>query len=95
MTMSELLAGYHYWWYNLTLVIYAFAMFGLILAVAEGLRAARNVIDYGLHPNRGELPELIEHHSNSDAIDEVGSSAVRNEDAAFTADGDDAGGSAE
>ncbi|NHJ14926.1 MAG: hypothetical protein EAX95_14690 [Candidatus Thorarchaeota archaeon] len=64
--MSELLAGHHYWWYNLTIVIYAFAMFGLILAVAEGVRAARNVYNYGLYPGGKELPELIEYDPYSD-----------------------------
>jgi hypothetical protein len=39
------------------------------LAIAEGIRAARNVYDYGLRPGPREEPELIVYEPESDEAD--------------------------
>jgi len=94
MTVSELMAGYHYWWFNLTFVLFAFAGFGLILAVAEGYRAAKNILNYGLHPGGKELPELIEYDPYADEDNEASLSSADDKPISEIVD-EDSGGSEE
>lgn len=50
--LSDILNGYVIWWYNLSFVLFAFAILGLVLLVREGFIALHNVADFGLHPRR-------------------------------------------
>ncbi|TFG10301.1 hypothetical protein EU538_02385 [Candidatus Thorarchaeota archaeon] len=52
MMLTDILEGYVLWWYNLSIVLFGFAIFGLGLLVIEGLRAMRNLFKFGLHPDR-------------------------------------------
>lgn len=52
--VSAYLSGSPLWWYQSTIVIYAIALFGLVLLVKEGLDALNNVMKYGLRPNKNE-----------------------------------------
>ena len=51
MLVSDYLSGYHLWWYNTTVIVFAIALFGLLLLVREGIAAFHNVAKHGLHPN--------------------------------------------
>ena len=55
MTMvTDYLAGYQLWWYSSTIVVYALALFGLVLLVKEGLDAFNNAAKYGVRPEKSE-----------------------------------------
>jgi hypothetical protein len=50
--ISAYLSGSPLWWYQSTIVIYAIALFGLVLLIKEGLDALNNAVKYGIHPNK-------------------------------------------
>ncbi len=52
--VSDYLAGYQLWWYSSTLVVFAIALFGLVLLVKEGLDAFNNATKYGLRPDKSK-----------------------------------------
>ena len=61
--ITDLMAGYHLWWYNLSFSLFAFALLGLVLLVREGWQSLRNVVKYGLHPRIEEPTVSPEEYS--------------------------------
>lgn len=57
MLVFDYLSGYHLWWYNTTVIVFAIALFGLLLLVREGIAAFYNVVKHGLHPNPAKEDE--------------------------------------
>ncbi|TFF96814.1 hypothetical protein EU546_00580 [Candidatus Thorarchaeota archaeon] len=67
--LTDLLEGYVLWWYNLSIVLFGFALLGLALLVREGLVAMRNVFKFGLNPEKsseGAADEQTEHKRTYD-----------------------------
>lgn len=65
--VSDYLAGYQMWWYSSTMVIFAIALFGLVLLIRQGLDAFNNIAKYGFRPDKSEWesgeegqPEYVE-----------------------------------
>lgn len=71
--LTDYMMGYPFWWYNSSLMLFGFALLGLLLLVLEGLRAFRNYEDYGLHPEKsplyGDIPDT-EQHPDEHYVDE-------------------------
>ena len=68
MRITSYLSGRELWWYQNTIVLYAIALFGLVLLVKEGLDALNNALKYGLHPDKFQWESEDSADSPSDLI---------------------------
>ena len=59
--IAAFVSGQELWWYQSTIVIYAIALFGLVLLAKEGLDALNNARKYGIRPDKSQWEDPDEY----------------------------------